>query len=154
MSLRESKIPFTASAFQKMEERLSFLQEKRIEVLERLKSAREMGDLSENGAYRYAKFELGNIGREMRRLQYLLSHGEVVTKKSSEKIEFGSTVLLQAGEKKYEYLLVSEHESDPHQGKLSLASPLGMQLIGKKQHDSVHVDTSKGSIEYRILDVR
>ncbi len=71
----EPKIPFTRAAFQKMIERRKQLHDLREETLVRLKAAREMGDLSENGAYRYAKFELGNIGRELAAAQLFTARG-------------------------------------------------------------------------------
>ena len=146
-------ILFTKDAYAEMQDRLSHLTQLRGEVVERLKIAREMGDLSENGAYRYAKFELGNIGREMKRLQYLLSQGKVAEVTNTNEAGFGSTVTLQTAEKIYEFTLVSEHESNPQIGKLSLKSPLGRMLVGKNVGDTVSVESPRGKIVYTLLKI-
>lgn len=148
----DEKIPFTRQAYEQMQSRFTELKIKREEVLIRLKEAREMGDLSENGAYQYAKFELGNIGRELRRLRQLLRDGEIVERKASDGIGFGHTVTLK-GPKTLTFMLVSEHESDPVKGKLSLQSPIGQAVIGKKAGETVRVETPAGKISYVIEKV-
>lgn len=152
--MTEDHIPFTAAAYQKMQARQAFLIELRKEVVERLRVAREMGDLSENGAYRYAKFELGNIGRELRQLNYLLEHGRITQKISTTVIGFGNTVTLQDDASAIQYTLVSEHESDPAQQKLSMKSPLGEILLGKKANEEVEITTPRGKRHYKIIAVK
>jgi transcription elongation factor GreA len=148
------KIPFTASAYQKMQLDLELLQQEEQAIIERVKAAREQGDLSENGAYKYAKFELGNVRRKMRRLQRLLLYGEVVEKQeNADRIGFGNTVTLQAGEKRVIYTIVSKHESDPLKGFLSQESPLGQRLMGKKIGESFEFVTSAGTLLYRIDNI-
>lgn len=145
-----AKIPFTAAAYRQMETELAQLVKLREEVMERLKIAREMGDLSENGAYRYAKFELGNIGRKMRHLNYLLKNGEITEKASSEVIDFGCMVTLKNANREMTFTLVSEHESNPAEGKLSLQSPIGQAVKGKKAGDEVIVHGPQGDVTYTI----
>lgn len=151
--MQTNLIPFTAGEYKKMQDRLAFLTSLRVEVVERLRVAREMGDLSENGAYRYAKFELGNIGRETRKLNYLLENGAVAEKRSDGTIGFGTRVTLQQGKVVSEYLLVSEHESNPAQDKLSLQSPLGLALQHKKIGDLVTVQTPRGETQYLLVSI-
>lgn len=123
----------------------------RKEVLVRLKDAREMGDLSENGAYKYAKFELGSISRQLRELRHLLENGEIFVKPASTGVvAFGSTVVLKTNGKEVTYTLVNQHESDPSQGKLSLESPLGTLLLNKKVGETVVLTTAKGQVDYLI----
>lgn len=125
------------------------------EVMERLKVAREMGDLSENGAYKYAKFELGNIRRELRRLNHLLEHGKVAHLKSHyDTIEYGATFTLEDEKGEHTFMLVNEHESDPMKQKLSEKSPLGQAVQGKKIHDIVKLDTPVGEKTYRVLHIK
>lgn len=154
MAFADDLIPFTPETFTKMQERLDFLVKLRVEVVERLKVAREMGDLSENGAYRYAKFELGNIGREMRRLQYLLSNGKVGTVSASGTIGFGSVVVISSNQEKHQYTLVTEHESDPKLHKLSMKSPLGAALVGKRVGETVIVQTPQGEKHFVVEEIR
>lgn len=127
------------------------LTQERKEVLVRLKDAREMGDLSENGAYKYAKFELGSLNRQLKELRYLLENGEIFVKPASTGVvTFGSTVVLKTNGKKITYTLVNQHESDPSQGKLSLESPLGSLLLGKKVGETVSLVLPKGKTEYLV----
>ena len=147
------KIPFTPSAFIKMQQDVLDLQHEEQEVLGRLKIAREMGDLSENGAYRYAKFELGRIRRELRRLQHLIAHGETVETTSSDVAGFGNTITVRAADKTVQYQLVSKYESDPQNGKLSMEGPLGQQILGKKVGDTVTVQAPAGAITYSLIAI-
>jgi transcription elongation factor GreA len=148
-------IPFTAEAYQAMEQERQKLLALREEVLVRLKVAREMGDLSENGAYKYAKFELGNIGRRLRELNHLLEHGVVTEKKSHNgHIDFGSQVTVESGEKQLTFTLVSEYESNPTRQKLSIQSPLGSALMGRQVGETVTVPTPSGEMHYKILQVQ
>lgn len=133
-----------------MQQEVARLEEERVQVLSRLKTAREMGDLSENGAYRYAKFELGNIGRELRRLNRLIMFGEIVESTQNNEVSFGSRVTITANHQHVEYVLVSQHESDPSKGKLSFQSPIGKALMGKKVGDVVEVSVPAGVVSYTI----
>lgn len=149
-----SKIPFTRQAYQDMQNKVSRLLTERKAVMSRLQAAREMGDLSENGAYHYAKFELGSINRQLRELRQLLDNGEVVEKNhQSQIIEFGSQISLLAKGRSVSYLLVSLHESNPLSGKLSVESPLGQALLGKKVGDEVEVQAPAGIQKYTITQV-
>jgi len=146
-------IPFTQEELAKLQSEYDSLVTLRKEVLVRLQTAREMGDLSENGAYKYAKFELGDIGRKQRKLRYLLDNGFVQEKTATNEIGFGSHVTISNGQEEKTYQLVSEHESNPKENKLSLTSPIGSKLIGKKTGDEIKVTTPKGEIVYQIINV-
>lgn len=146
-------IPLTQSAFDEKQTELNRLIELRKEVMERLKVAREMGDLSENGAYHAAKFELGNIGRQMRTLKHVLNNAYVAQASSSNLVAFGKTITLKTGAKKLTFLLVSQHESDISANKLSMESPIGKAILGKKIGDEVLVKTPKGEVSYKIEEI-
>lgn len=148
------KIPFTKQAYQELQAKFKKLTQERVEVMERLKVAREMGDLSENGAYKYAKFELGDIGRQLRKLRNLLENGEIVAQQTGTSIGFGSTVTLKYKNKEITYVMVSEHESDPLGNKLSLESPIGLALAGKKKGDKITVEVPSGTVDYEVLMVQ
>ena len=113
-----------------------------------------MGDLSENGAYRYAKFELGSLGRQLRELRFKLKNGYVPIIKSgrnpADAIDFGSTVTVRDGENFLTFLLVSQYESDPAQNKLSTESPIGRAVVGKRVGDVVKVKLPAGEREFEI----
>lgn len=136
-----------------MERRLAELTVELEAVLGRLKVAREMGDLSENGAYKYAKFELGNIRREMRRLEHLLADGYVITQTQSDTADFGNVITVSGPRGEMKFLLVSKHESDPAKNKLSPDSPLGRAVYRKKVGEEVFVETPAGQMRYQIVSI-
>ncbi len=147
-------IPFTADAFQKLKNDLDRLNITRKEVMIRLQTAREMGDLSENGAYIYAKFELGSLNRQLAQVRHLLKHGFVVKKSNGNTVDFGCSVTVenQRG-KEITYLIVSMHESNLAERKLSIESPIGSALLGKKVGDKVTVEVPSGEVTYIIKKI-
>ncbi|OGJ15898.1 MAG: hypothetical protein A2632_01895 [Candidatus Pacebacteria bacterium RIFCSPHIGHO2_01_FULL_46_16] len=146
-------IPFTPPAYAQLQTDRARLQKERKEVMIRLQTAREMGDLSENGAYRYAKFELGSIGRQLRRINHLLEHGMVVQQAKHSQVQFGSSVTLTGPKGTQTVLIVSEHESDPTQHKLAMTSPIGAAIMGKVAGDCVNVVTPRGAVQYTIVTI-
>ncbi len=148
-----ARIPFTKEAYEKLQSDLDRLTKYREEVVVRLTTAREMGDLSENGAYRYAKMELGDISRQMRQLKYQLRFGFVPPKSTSGIIGFGNTVTLEGKDKSLSFMLVSKHESNPEEHKLSTESPIGKAILGKKAGDEIVVMLPAGEIKYKITKV-
>jgi transcription elongation factor GreA len=149
------KIPFTRAAYEKMQQDHARLTKELGEVMERLQTAREMGDLSENGAYQYAKFEMGSIRRQLNQLNHLLDTGEIVTATSHQgKVGFGSQVTLKQDTKEVTYTLVSMHESSLKEKKLSIESPLGKSLMGKQVGDTVVVIAPAGEMQYLITSVK
>lgn len=153
MIYRKPFIFFTKVGFEKVQKDIEMLSLKRKDVLVRLQTAREMGDLSENGAYHGAKFELGSIDRQLRQLKYQAKYGVIKESSQSGIIDFGCTVVLDDGTEKQTYTIVSTFESDPMQQKLSGNSPVGKALMGKKSGDVVLVQTPIGQIKYTILSV-
>lgn len=153
-SLLSQRVPFTSQEFARMQREVCRLSTLREEVLGRLKTAREMGDLSENGAYKYAKFELGNISRELRRLRQLIHNGVVVQKQAANgKVAFGSVVTIKSDTRTMIFTLVSEFESNPTKGKLSMKSPIGVAVFGKNVGDAVVIRTPSGDVQYHITTV-
>ena len=137
---------------QSKKERLK-LNKERKEILIRLQTAREMGDLSENGAYTAAKFELRNTDRQLRHLNRLIRWGKVVKSQKNDTASFDSHVTLDNGQKKIKYHLVSGFASDPLKGKLSVYSPLGKAIVGKSKNDQVKINTPNGHTIYKILKI-
>lgn len=146
-------IPFTKEAFDKIKSKIAKLSEERKAVLVRLQTAREMGDLSENGAYKYAKFELGNVSRQLRELNYLARFGKVTPKDETGKVGFGNQVTLETNTHPVTYTLVSQYESNPSENKLSMESPIGQALMGKTVGDTVTVTIPKGEIVYTVKEI-
>lgn len=147
---RPDPIQLTQVGLDKAKKDYSELQLKREEVLIRLQAAREQGDLSENGAYTSARFELGTIDRELRRLGHLLKYGVVTDHSGSEKIGFGSTVTIASDKSEITFMLVSQYESDPVAKRLSEQSPFGKAVIGKSVGDRVVVQAPAGESTWTI----
>lgn len=144
-------IPFTQEGFAKIQADQAALLNKRAEILIRLQAAREMGDLSENGAYKAARFELGDTDRRLRQLQYLTRFGFVAPKPKNNSVTFGTQVTLKTPQNQVKYTLVNQYESDPAQNKLSIDSPLGLKLMGKTVGDTITLNLPIGNQEYTII---
>lgn len=149
------KIPLTQQTWDNKMRELHRLKKLRAEVLERLKIAREMGDLSENGAYTAAKFELGSIGRQLREVRFILKNGYVAAKQPSQTVAFGQTVTIEFIEtgKISTFLIVSGHESNPLEGKLSFSSPIGAAIFGHTSGEVVTAVTPKGELPIKIKSI-
>ena len=146
-------VPFTKVGYDQLRVRQSELLTKREEVLIALQRAREMGDLSENGAYTAARFELGNVDRELRRLEFMIKYGVVVEITGHDKVGFGNKVTVEIGGKEYTYTLVGTQESDPKKAMISLESPIGMALLGKRVGDKAVVTMPDRRIEYLVKKI-
>jgi transcription elongation factor GreA len=147
-------IPFTKEGLAKLEEEFKALTDGRQEILIRLQTAREMGDLSENGAYTAARFELGATDRRLRQLRYLLRFGKVYEAKTSGTIGFGNSVTLAYDGKQLTYTLVGKFESDPAKHKLSVDSPLGKAIVGKRVGEKAVVSAPAGTRTYSVVSVK
>ncbi len=148
------KIEFTKEGYEKLQKDLDGLIQKRKSTVVNLSRAREMGDLSENGAYKSAKFELGSIDRELRRLKYLLRSGVITKSSKKDSIDFGSEVTLSDGKKQITFMLVGGYESNPQEKKLSTISPIGKSILGKRKGDTVSVISPSGKTIYKIVSFK
>jgi transcription elongation factor GreA len=146
-------IVYTAKGYAKIKQDVERLNTERSAVLIRLQAAREMGDLSENGAYHAAKFELGSIDRQLRQLNYHVQYGVVHQAENKGVVEFGSMVGIASGSQKKTFHLVNKFESNPETGDLSVESPMGQAMLGKKINDSFIVHAPSGDQSYQIVSL-
>ena len=132
---------------------------RRKEVAQKLKEAREQGDLSENAEYDAAKDEQRDIEAQIAELEEILKNAEIIQDeaggKKSNKVKMESVVKLHDVEydEDIEYVIVGSSEADSLNNKISNESPLGAALIGKKVGDTVKVEAPVGEIEYKIIEV-
>lgn len=141
--------------YDKLKDELTFLQTvRRKEIAERIERAKELGDLSENAEYSEAKdAQALNEGRVLE-LTNTLKNVTVVEKNvSCDQVVMGSKVTVKTDNKEKEYTIVSFNEADPINGKISNESPLGVAFLHKKKGDSVEVETPKGLIKFKILNI-
>lgn len=146
-------VPFTKEGYENMKVVQAELQAKREIVLVSLQRAREMGDLSENGAYTAARFELGNVDRELRRLEFNLKYGVITSASGTDKVGFGNKVTVEINGKEYIYVLVGTQESDPKKAMISLESPIGIALLGKRVGEKALVVMPDRQIEYLVKKI-
>ena len=143
-----SIIYFTSAGYAKLPAELARLQLYREEVVVRLQKAREQGDLSENGAYKAARFELSDTDRNIRRVQYQIKYGRAVQPPTDGSVGIGSVVTLdKADGKTVSYTIVGTYEADPLGGKISPESPMGQALMGKRVGASVEVNGNRFSLK-------
>ncbi|MCD6097061.1 transcription elongation factor GreA [bacterium] len=148
------KVFLTPQGKDKILKKLKYLKEvRRPEIAERIKKARELGDLSENAEYHAAKDEQGWLESEILRLETILRKAEIIEPSKTEKIDLGSKVkVLFDGQEKL-FSIVSQEEVDALKGAISHLSPLGQALVGHKKGDEFLFETPKGKIKIKILDV-
>lgn len=130
---------------------------KRHEVVERLSSAREMGDLSENAEYTAAREELAFIDGRIEELENLLKQVVIIEDAGHHKgkiVDLGSMVTVKIKGKKEVFTLVGEWEADPTEKKISHESPLGKALIGKTVGDDIEVEAPVGKMVYTIVEIK
>lgn len=145
-------ISFTKDGFETMKkEKEDLIYSRKAAVLD-LKKARDMGDLSENGYYRAAKFKLNDIDRRTRMLTGILKHADVRSVVKKDTIDIGCSVTIDDGKEKKSYLLVGGYESNPQEGKLSVISPIGKALVGKKAGDTIHIESPQGNKSFTVID--
>ena len=130
---------------------------KRKEVAEKIKEAREQGDLSENAEYDAAKDEQRDIEARIEELEKILKNAEVVDEDEVDidKISIGCKVRILDMEfnEELEYKIVGSTEADSINGKISNESPVGKALIGKKVGEIAEVETQVGVIKYKVLGI-
>lgn len=131
---------------------------KRKEVAQKIKEAREQGDLSENAEYDAAKDEQRDIELRIEELEKLLKNAEVVVEDEidTDKINIGCKVKLLDVEfdEEMEYFIVGSTEANSLQNKISNESPVGKALIGRRVGDVVDVETQVGVIQYKVLEIQ
>lgn len=140
--------------YNKLKDEAEYLQKvKRREIAERIESAKELGDLSENAEYAEAKEAQGFNESRISEISTILKTVVVVDNSSKDEVGMNSQVTAKVNDEKKEFTIVSFNEADPFAGKISNESPIGIALLGKKKGDIVIVKTPRGEVEYKILKV-
>lgn len=147
------KIPYTKNGFDKLKKDLEIFQQKRPAAVLQLQTAREMGDLSENGAYKAARFELSNIDRQIRRLTHQIQFGFIQETIKTDIVDFGAKVTLKNSTKTIQFILVSGQESNPLENKYSTNSPIGRAVVGKKVGDQIIIHSPSGDQFFQLVKI-
>ena len=150
-----NEMPITARGLREVENELErLIRVEREEIKKAISEARELGDLSENAEYQYAKERQSHIEGRIAQLQGIMANSRIVEvgKIKSDRITFGATVTLLDVEKEttLSYQIVGNDEADISKSRISYLSPLGKALIGKQAGETIAVRAPKGNIEYEI----
>jgi transcription elongation factor GreA len=153
------EVILTPEGYEKLKEEISYLStEKRREVAERIKTAREFGDIAENAEYDDAKNEQALLEHRIAQLEERLRNARVITKKeiSKDSVSIGSRVKLRDVDAKetIEYRIVGSAEANPSENKLSNESPVGKAIIGRKKGETVEVAAPRGTLKFKIMDIQ
>jgi transcription elongation factor GreA len=153
------EVVLTKEGYEKLKRELDYLRgEKRREVAERIRVSREFGDIAENAEYDDAKNEQMMLEHRIAQLEERLLSARVIEKKDIAKdvVSLGSKVKLRDVEarKTVEYRIVGSAEANPDENKLSNESPVGKAILGHKKGETVEVSTPRGSLKFKILEIK
>ena len=157
--MSEKKNLLTYEGLKKLEDELQDLKVvKRKQIAQKIKEAREQGDLSENAEYDAAKDEQRDIEARIEQIEKILKNAEVVVEDEVDldKINVGCKVKVRDVEfdEEEEFKIVGSSEANSLGGKISNESPVGKALLGAKVGDTVRVETQAGMIEYKVLEIQ
>jgi len=153
------EVILTPEGHAKLKEEIELLSTvKRREVAERIKQAREFGDIAENSEYDDAKNEQAMLEHRIATLEERLKSARVIEKRdvTTDVVSVGTIVRLRDVDAKetIEYTIVGSAEANPAEYKLSNESPVGKAIIGHKKGETVEVAAPRGSLKYKIMDIK
>lgn len=152
----DKKMYLTKEGFERLQAELdNLLVVERKAIAERIRTAKEYGDLSENSEYSDAKEQQAFVEGRILELEHILKNSEIIDENHTncEDVKVGCTVHLEAEEKELKYRIVGSAEADPQKGFISNESPIGKALLGKKMGDQVEVSVPAGTMSYKIKKV-
>ena len=157
--MAEKKNIMTYAGLKKLEDELQDLKvNRRQEVAQKIKEAREQGDLSENAEYDAAKDEQRDIEARIEELEKILKNAELIDEDdiASDTISVGCQVTLLDVEfdEEMQFKIVGSTEANSLKGLISNESPLGIALLGKKTGETVEVEAPAGMIQYKVVDIQ
>jgi transcription elongation factor GreA len=145
----------TAEGLAKLKQDLEVVRERRIEAANRRKEAPQPGDIEDNPEYEQAKEEVQRLDDRIYELQEMIGRAQIIEGKASSVAEPGSTIEVEDDEgETLTYHLVGAVEADPGAGRISVESPVGRALVGKRQGDRISVVVPAGTIELKVKAVR
>jgi transcription elongation factor GreA len=145
----------TAEGLEKLKAELDdLINHKRPEVVEQIKRARELGDLSENSLYDQARANQSFVEGRIQELESVVEQAKIIADETpKDEVGLGSQVIVHIDGDEESFTIVGEPEADPSNAKISHTSPLGQALMGKKIGDEVKVEAPVGEITYRIMKI-
>jgi transcription elongation factor GreA len=153
----DGRIPMTRRGYEQAREKLDRLKNVELPRLEKtLGDARELGDLSENSEYETARHEIGITEVQIAELTDKIARAEIIERGSSDEITIGAIIkVLDLDSKRNdEFMIVGEGETRPEIDTVSVSSPLGMALVGKKPGDVAEIEAPRGRLRYKIVSFK
>jgi transcription elongation factor GreA len=153
------EVILTREGYEKLKQEIEYLStQKRREVADRIRIAREFGDIAENAEYDDAKNEQAMLEHRIAQLEERLIAARVIEKRDIQKdvVSIGSRVKLRdiAAKKTFEYHIVGSAEANPAENKLSNESPVGKAILGRKKGEVVEVAAPRGALKFKILEIK
>ncbi|MEY2985837.1 MAG: transcription elongation factor GreA [Candidatus Parcubacteria bacterium] len=149
------KYHMTQSGLEKAQVELEALMLRRKEIIEKIKAAKEQGDLKENGEYHEAKNDMAFNESKILELEDLIRNAEVVESPSnSQFVALGSQIKVSNGVGERDFLIVGPTEANPAERKISDESPLGQAFMHRSVGEEVEVETPAGVQKYKILEIK
>ena len=153
------EVVLTKEGYEKLKQEIELLStDKRREVAERIRVAREFGDIAENAEYDDAKNEQMMLEHRIATLEERLRAARVIDQSeiTSDVVSIGATVRLRDVEanKTVEYQIVGSAEANPAENKLSNESPVGKAILGRKKGETVEVSAPRGAMKFKIMDIK
>ena len=153
------EVILTREGYEKLTAEIEYLQtEKRREIAERIRIAREFGDIAENAEYDDAKNEQAMLEHRIATLEERLVEARIVAEDeiSTDVVSIGSTVRLKdiEGKSTVEYHIVGSAEANPEERKLSNESPVGRAIMGRKKGETIEVNVPRGTMKFKILEIK
>ena len=152
----EKKIYLTEEGLNELKKELDFLKlEKRPEIINALKDARALGDLSENAEYDAARSEQASTEARIKELEKMLENVEIISDVKTDAVALGTKVKLEyVGDDEIdEYSIVGSKEADPFTNKISNESPIAKAIIGHKVGDIVNVVSPNGEYQVKVVEI-
>lgn len=150
------EIYLTQEGLEEIKKELEYLKnEKRPEVIEALKEARALGDLSENAEYDAARAEQGQVESRIIELEKMIEKAVVIKEENNGKVSIGTTVKIEylADSEIDTYTIVGTNEADPFENRISNESPLAQAIIGLKKGEKATVLCEAGNYEVKVIDI-
>lgn len=145
----------TSDGLERLKNELQQVRARRLEATERMKEAAQPGDIEDNPEYEQAKEEVGRLDDRIYELDEMIGRAQIIEKRHADVIEAGSTIEIrdEQGEQ-HIFQVVGGAEADPAAGRISVESPVGRALVGRKKGETVEVSVPAGTVEITILAVR
>lgn len=150
------EVYLTQEGLDNLKKELDYLKlEKRPEVINALKDARALGDLSENAEYDAARNEQAIVEGRIKELEVMIENAVLISEVSTDKVSIGNTVTIkyEDDDDTEEYSIVGSKEADPFTNKISNESPIAQAILGRKKGDTVTVDSPNGKYNVKIVAI-